>query len=64
VAADDRLLAAVAASPDDLPLRMHVAELLTAAGRPAEALTHCTHALHADPADGACSMTAEADPRA
>ena len=47
------LLAAVEGSPDDVPLRLHVAELLTSAGRPAEALTHCTHALRSDPADPA-----------
>ncbi len=47
------LLAAVEASPDDVPLRLHVAELLAADGRAAEALTHCTHALGRDPADPA-----------
>lgn len=47
------LLAAVEASPDDSPLRLHVAELLVAGGRPADALVHCTHALGVDPADPA-----------
>ena len=42
------LLAAVAAAPDDVPLRLHVAELLAGRGRPAEALAHCTHALGRD----------------
>lgn len=47
------LLAAVEASPDDVPLRLHVAELLAADGRTTEALTHCTHALRCNPADPA-----------
>jgi SpoVK/Ycf46/Vps4 family AAA+-type ATPase len=47
------LLAAVQASPDDVPLRLHVAELLAAGGRPTDALAHCTHALAAQPADPA-----------
>ena len=47
------LLAAVGTSPDDVPLRLHVAELLAAAGRSAEALMHCTHALRSNPADPA-----------
>jgi AAA+ superfamily predicted ATPase len=47
------LLAAVQASPDDVPLRLHVAELLAAGGRPTDALAHCTHALAARPADPA-----------
>lgn len=54
---DERLLAslvaAVRASPDDVPLRLHLAELLLTAGQPAEALTHCTHALRSDPSDPA-----------
>ncbi|HEX8519040.1 MAG TPA: ATP-binding protein [Pseudonocardia sp.] len=47
------LLAAVAAAPDDVPLRLHVAELLAGRGRPAEALIHCTQALGRDPTDPA-----------
>jgi AAA+ superfamily predicted ATPase len=47
------LLAAVEGSPDDVPLRLHVAELLAAGGRPADALGHCTHALRTDTADPA-----------
>ncbi|GAY11038.1 26S protease regulatory subunit [Pseudonocardia sp. N23] len=43
------LLAAVAAAPDDVPLRLHVAELLAAADRPADALAHCSHVLAAEP---------------
>lgn len=45
------LLAAVAASPDDVPLRLHVGELLLAARRPAEALAHVSHVLVAAPAN-------------
>jgi AAA+ superfamily predicted ATPase len=44
------LLAAVAASPDDVPLRLHLGELLLAADRPAEALAHVSHVLVAVPA--------------
>jgi AAA+ superfamily predicted ATPase len=47
------LLAAVAAAPDDVPLRLHVAELLAGRGRTAEALQHCTHALGRDAANPA-----------
>jgi AAA+ superfamily predicted ATPase len=45
------LLAAIAARPDDVPLRLHVAELLAARGRPTEALAHCTHVLGRDATD-------------
>ncbi|MGQ0483053.1 MAG: ATP-binding protein [Pseudonocardia sp.] len=45
------LLAAVAAAPDDVPLRVHVAEQLAGRGRPAEALEHCAAALARDPGD-------------
>ncbi|MCO1659590.1 ATP-binding protein [Pseudonocardia humida] len=45
------LLAAVDAAPDDVPLRLHVAELLLARGRGAEALQHCSRALTAAPGD-------------
>ncbi|GAA4875363.1 ATP-binding protein [Pseudonocardia benzenivorans] len=47
------LLAAVAAAPDDVPLRLHVAELLAAARRPAEALAHCSHVLAVEPGNAA-----------
>ena len=43
------LLAAVAAAPDDVPLRLHVAGLLDTAGRVTEALQHVTRALATDP---------------
>jgi SpoVK/Ycf46/Vps4 family AAA+-type ATPase len=43
------LLAAVAAAPDDVPLRLHVAELLVERERLAEALQHCSHVLGRDP---------------
>lgn len=45
------LLAAVEAAPDDVPLRLHVAELLADRDRPADALLHCTQALAREPAD-------------
>ncbi|WP_328516857.1 tetratricopeptide repeat protein, partial [Pseudonocardia lacus] len=47
------LLAAVDAAPDDVPLRVHVAELLLARGRGAEALQHCSRALTLAPGDAA-----------
>jgi SpoVK/Ycf46/Vps4 family AAA+-type ATPase len=47
------LLAAVSATPDDVPLRLHVAELLAAAQRVPEALPHVTHALTVQPGDTA-----------
>jgi SpoVK/Ycf46/Vps4 family AAA+-type ATPase len=43
------LLNAVAAAPDDVALRLHVAELLAAAQRIPEALPHVTHALTVQP---------------
>ncbi|GID95765.1 AAA family ATPase [Amorphoplanes digitatis] len=49
----DSLLAAVAARPDDLPLRRHLAELLLAAGRPGEAVGHAAQVLARDPGDDA-----------
>ncbi|GAA2549044.1 ATP-binding protein [Pseudonocardia hydrocarbonoxydans] len=45
------LLAAVDASPDDVPLRLHVADLLAARDRLPEALAHCTQALSRAPGD-------------
>ena len=49
----DSLTAAVTARPDDVPLRRHLAELLVAAGRPAEAIGHAAQLLARDPADPA-----------
>ncbi len=43
------LLSAVAAAPDDVPLRLHVAGQLAARGRVAEALQHAGHALSRAP---------------
>src|ERR1700757_5049138 len=43
------LRAAVAANPDDVPLRLHLAELLVAAGRAAEAVPHVASALQRVP---------------
>jgi SpoVK/Ycf46/Vps4 family AAA+-type ATPase len=47
------LSAAVERSPDAVELRLHLAELLVAAGRYAEALTHCSAALTQDSANTA-----------
>lgn len=47
------LLAAVSATPDDVPLRLHVAELLADAGRLPEALAQCSEALQRAPGDAA-----------
>lgn len=47
------LTAAVAASPDDVPLRLHLAGMLVDAGRFAEAIPHAAHALARDPGDAA-----------
>lgn len=41
---------AVASSPDNLSLRVHLAGVLLDAGRPDEAATHSDHVLAADPA--------------
>ena len=43
------LTAALEARPDDVPLRLHLAELLIAAGRRTEAITHAAQALQHDP---------------
>ena len=43
------LSAAVSAAPDDMTLRLHLAELLVAAGRRDEAIAHAAAALAADP---------------
>lgn len=47
----DSLQRAVEASPDDVPLRLHLAELLIDEGRAGEAVTHCATALQHAPAD-------------
>ncbi|MEV4640527.1 tetratricopeptide repeat protein [Actinoplanes sp. NPDC049548] len=49
----ESLTAAVGARPDDLPLRQHLAELLVAAGRSAEAIGHAAHILARHPGDEA-----------
>jgi SpoVK/Ycf46/Vps4 family AAA+-type ATPase len=49
----DSLTAAVAARPDDVALRLHLAELLVAAGRAGEAIGHAAHVLAGNPADEA-----------
>ncbi len=50
---DDAVLAsleaAVDARPDDVPLRLHLAELLLAAGRTSDAVRHASTALAAEP---------------
>jgi hypothetical protein len=43
------LLAAVAAAPADVPLRLHVVGVLLDRGRAAEALEHCSVVLRAQP---------------
>ncbi|XVU22237.1 AAA family ATPase [Actinoplanes sp. CA-054009] len=45
----DSLTAAVEARPDDLPLRLHLAELLVAAGRGGEAIGHAAQVLAREP---------------
>jgi SpoVK/Ycf46/Vps4 family AAA+-type ATPase len=47
------LAAAVAAAPDDLPLRLHYGELLLQAGQAVEALTEAATVVRADPANAA-----------
>ena len=47
----DSLLAALAAQPDDVPLQLHVAELLIGANRPAEALGRLSAVLAGQPAN-------------
>jgi SpoVK/Ycf46/Vps4 family AAA+-type ATPase len=58
--ADDALIrelsAAVERNPDSLELRLHLAELLVAAGRYPEALTHCSAALTQDAANSTALM--------
>lgn len=43
------ITAAVEASPDSIPLRLHLATLLQGDGRPQEALEHCTFILSRQP---------------
>ena len=45
----DSLLQAITARPDDVPLRLHVAELLIGAGRGPEAVQQCAVVLQQDP---------------
>lgn len=47
----DSLERAVQAAPDDVPLRLHLAEQLINDGRGGEAITHCALALHHSPQD-------------
>ncbi len=47
----DSLMNAVSASPDDLPLRLHLAELLVDRGRGAEAVPHLAQVLSREPGD-------------
>jgi SpoVK/Ycf46/Vps4 family AAA+-type ATPase len=49
----DSLIAAVQASPDDLPLRLHLAELLVGAGRGGEAIGHAAQVLAREPGNEA-----------
>jgi SpoVK/Ycf46/Vps4 family AAA+-type ATPase len=49
----DSLVAAVEARPDDLPLRLHLAELLVGAGRGAEAIGHAAQVLAREPGNAA-----------
>jgi SpoVK/Ycf46/Vps4 family AAA+-type ATPase len=45
------LTAALEARPDDLPLRLHLAQLLLTAGRQTDAIGHAAQALQQDPAN-------------
>ncbi|MFJ6133000.1 AAA family ATPase [Janibacter terrae] len=60
----DSLARAVGASPQDLPLRLHLAQLLVDAGRGDEAVTHCATVLQQDPGNAAARdlMTAALTP--
>ena len=62
----DSLTAAVEARPDDLPLRLHLAELLVAAGRGGEAVGHAAQVLAREPSNETARklMTAALDPAA
>lgn len=50
------LEAAVQATPDNLPLRQHLADMLLAEGQPAESITHYRRALDLAPTDGALKL--------
>jgi len=52
----DSLLAAVEARPDDVPLRLHLAELLVAEDRRPEAVGHPAAVLQRDPANEAAQL--------
>lgn len=52
----DSLTAAVQARPDDLPLRLHLAELLVGAGRGAEAIGHAAQVLAREPGNAAAQQ--------
>ncbi len=56
----DSLTAAVQSRPDDLPLRLHLAELLVGAGRGPEAIGHAAQVLAREPGNAAAQhlMTA------
>lgn len=57
----DSIAAAVAADPDNVELRLHLAELLLDAERPAETLAHCATVLGRDPTHaGALAVLARA----
>lgn len=45
------LVAAVERAPDDVPLRLHLAQMLVDADRHREAVAHCAKVLQLDPAD-------------
>ena len=47
----DSLLQVLSDRPDDVPLRLHVVELLIADGRGSEAVQHCAVALQQDPSN-------------
>ncbi len=52
----DSLTAAVQARPDDLPLRLHLAELLVGAGRGAEAIGHAAQVLAREPGNASAQQ--------
>jgi SpoVK/Ycf46/Vps4 family AAA+-type ATPase len=52
----DSLVAAVEARPDDLPLRLHLAELLVGAGRGSEAIGHAAQVLAREPGNAAAQQ--------
>ena len=63
------LTRALEALPDDVELRVHLAEVLAAAARPQDALDHCAVVLGVDPANrkalevGVAAATAAGDDR-